>query len=206
MESNCYFFEDVVHSENAAGVGFQLCGEVLSPDECDHIFDLAKEWSVPLLSGDNPIPNETYTDARMGYVYLEDESVKYYEKLTSVGRHWNDQYWKMDVTGVFECFDVIEYSAPHGGMHWHIDLSTGGASTANRKVNILTQLSDPNDYEGGDLQLFVPHDKLEIPIMNCPREKGSVVVFPPWIPHRVTPVTKGTRKSMVTYLHGPAIR
>lgn len=207
MESNCYFFNDVVHSVNLAGVGYHFCGQVLSSEQCDEIYnDLTTNWETPMMSDDNPVPNTTYTNAKMGYVFLNERSAPYYELLTDVGRHWNSQYWQMDVTGVFECFDVIEYDAPHGGMHWHIDLSTGGQSTANRKVNILAQLSDPDEYEGGELQLFVPHERKELPFVNAPKEKGSVIVFPPWVPHRVTPVTSGKRKSMVTYLHGPAIR
>ena len=108
--------------------------------------------------------------------------------------------------GTYECIDVIEYSSPHGGMGWHIDLSTGGGSTANRKLNILLQLSDPDEYEGGELQLFVPHQNKELPIVTLPKEKGNMVVFPPWVPHRVCPVTKGTRRSLVTYLHGPPLK
>ena len=205
MESNCFFFNDVVHSENKAGVGYHLCGPVLSPEQCDDIVDQAVGWHTPILSQDDPRPNESYTNAKIGYVYLNEKSLPYYDILTQHARRWNDEYWHMDVLGVFVCFDLIQYSAPHGGMHWHFDLSTGGTTTANRKVNIITQLSDPDDYEGGDLQLFVPHEKKDFPVVTAPKEKGSALVFPPWIAHRVTPVTKGVRTSVVTYLHGPPI-
>ena len=206
MDSNCFFFNDVVHSVNKAGVGYHDCGQVLSPEQCEEIYHLAVEWEPPMISGDNPVPNESYRDAKIGLMYLTDKSFPYYDLLTGIARDWNDVYWQMDVTGVFECIDVIEYGPHNGGMQWHIDLSTGGHSTANRKVNILAQLSDPSDYEGGELQLFSPHENKDVPIVIAPKEQGNVMIFPPWVPHRVTEITKGKRRSLVTYLHGPAIR
>ena len=41
---------------------------------------------------------------------------------------------------------------------------------------------------------------------NIIREKGRVLIFPSFLPHKVTPVTKGVRKSLVTWMEGPAWR
>ena len=67
------------------------------------------------------------------------------------------------------------------------------------------QLSDSNEYEGGDFEFdndIVPNnfDK------NIIREKGRVLIFLLFLPHKVTPVTKGVRKSLVTWMEGPAWR
>lgn len=80
-----------------------------------------------------------------------------------------------------------------------------------RKVSITVNLSDPEDYEGGDLWLtHLPSDsnsdKLETFTNPDFRTKGAVVVFPSWVRHRVTPVTKGTRYSAVAWFNGPPIR
>ena len=63
------------------------------------------------------------------------------------------------------------------------------------------QLSDPDEYEGGDLQ-FMLNQK----IVNAPREKGTIIVFPSFMMHRVTPITKGIRKSIVGWIAGPPYR
>lgn len=63
------------------------------------------------------------------------------------------------------------------------------------------QLSDTDAYEGGDLQ-FMINNKIE----NTPREKGTIIIFPSFIMHRVTPITKGTRHSIVGWVSGPPYR
>jgi len=63
------------------------------------------------------------------------------------------------------------------------------------------QLSDPDEYEGGDLQ-FMFNQK----IVSAPREKGTIIVFPSFMMHRVTPITKGVRKSIAGWVAGPPYR
>ena len=60
------------------------------------------------------------------------------------------------------------------------------------------QLSDENDYEGGDLVFHTGYAK-----EKANRGKGSVIVFDSRVYHEVTPVTKGTRKSLVCWARGP---
>jgi PKHD-type hydroxylase len=70
-----------------------------------------------------------------------------------------------------------------------------------RKISITVQLSDPNDYEGGVLELNVGNT-----IVQMPKEKGCAVLFPSYILHRVTPVTKGIRKSLVLWVGGTTFK
>jgi PKHD-type hydroxylase len=66
-----------------------------------------------------------------------------------------------------------------------------------RKVSLTIQLSDSDDYEGGELQLL--RGRMQ---ENMPKGKGCVVVFPSYLLHRVSPVTKGKRISMVLWVGG----
>ena len=61
------------------------------------------------------------------------------------------------------------------------------------------QLSDPDEYE--DLQFMINQN-----IVNASKEKGTIVVFPSFIMHRVTPITKGTRQSIVGWVSGPPFK
>ena len=63
------------------------------------------------------------------------------------------------------------------------------------------QLSDADAYEGGDLQFMINNK-----IVNAPREKGTIIIFPSFVMHRVTPITKGTRQSIVGWVSGPPYR
>jgi len=71
-----------------------------------------------------------------------------------------------------------------------------------RKLSVTCCLSDPNDYEGGELEFnFRNTSKKENNIRTCEeiREQGSICVFPSFVWHRVKPVTKGTRYSLVVW-------
>jgi PKHD-type hydroxylase len=98
-----------------------------------------------------------------------------------------------------------EYRAEDEGCYnWHIDTMLQDPKPSQRKLSMVIQLSDPEDYEGGQLEIqpwFMeppPADKL--------KGQGSVIVFPSLLHHRVTPVTKGTRYSMVAWMEGPKWR
>jgi PKHD-type hydroxylase len=92
--------------------------------------------------------------------------------------------------------------------HWHCDSFTKPYDCPGkpehgkiRKLSAVISLSDDDEYEGGDFQFdFRNSDKgKNVKSVTEFRKKGSVIVFPSFIYHRVTPVTKGTRYSLVTW-------
>ena len=68
-----------------------------------------------------------------------------------------------------------------------------------RKLSFTLQLSDPDDYEGGNVQLLDETGKSYI----APRQRGCIILFDSRTQHRVLKVTKGTRKSIVGWVVGP---
>jgi|TARA_B100000035_G_scaffold217621_1_gene186610 PKHD-type hydroxylase len=68
-----------------------------------------------------------------------------------------------------------------------------------RKLSFVVQLSDHDDYEGGNLQLLDEAGNSYI----APRQRGTVILFDSRTQHRVLKVTKGTRKSLVGWAVGP---
>ena len=71
-----------------------------------------------------------------------------------------------------------------------------------RKLSVVLQLSDPDDYEGGNLQFLFSDGKKSF----APRKRGTIVVFDSRTPHRVLKVKSGTRKSIVGWVVGPRWR
>lgn len=72
-----------------------------------------------------------------------------------------------------------------------------------RKISVTVSLNDPAEYEGGNLQFdFGPHKAERYLTCTEIRPKGSVIVFPSHVYHQVTPVTKGTRYSLVCWSLG----
>ena len=70
-----------------------------------------------------------------------------------------------------------------------------------RKLSFTIQLTDENEYEGGEL-IFYHHDEQK----KAPKSKGTIVFFESDISHEVTPVTKGVRHSLVSWVQGPNLR
>ena len=94
-----------------------------------------------------------------------------------------------------ESIQYTEYFDNGGHYDWHQDIGPGELSI--RKVSVTIQLSDSDEYEGGDLE-FLRGATPE----QAPRGKGVAVLFPSYLLHRVTPLTGGTRRSLVLWLGG----
>lgn len=122
-----------------------------------------------------------------------------YEKFAAMITEANNALWHFDVTGIF---DDLQYTVYHeGGGHydWHMDVT--GGKFSRRKISITLQLSEPDEYTGGDFEFMISKD-----ITSLPRKKGCAIVFPSFFLHRVTPVTSGTRKSLVLWVSGQPFR
>jgi PKHD-type hydroxylase len=90
-------------------------------------------------------------------------------------------------------------SSDEGHYDWHMDASAPKDGT-QRKLSISILLSDPSEFEGGELQFKGMEDQKVL------TKQGSIVVFPSFIEHKITPVTKGVRYSAVTWVSGPAFK
>lgn len=124
------------------------------------------------------------------------ESKWIYERIQGVARALNDRVYQFALSGFSENLQYTVYHGAEGGHYdWHVD---HGPLRTRRKLSISVQLSDPSQYEGCDLQ-FQAGNKIE----TAPRERGTVIAFPSYVLHRVTPCTKGTRKAIVAWTTGP---
>ena len=100
-----------------------------------------------------------------------------------------------------EGYENFQYTRYRKGefYDWHID--AGDLSTEyERKISATIILSDPKEYEGGEFQCVIG-GRVDEPMTVKPK-KGDAIFFASWMPHRVTPVTKGVRKSLVCWVMG----
>jgi len=114
----------------------------------------------------------------------------------------NAQYFRFDLTGFGEPIQLTNYDSTEHGMYgWHVDFG-GGFNTPSRKLSLVLQLSDPSEYEGGALELQ-PNNAQAV---RMRKHRGLITVFPSWTLHQVTPVTWGSRQSLVLWVTGPAFK
>jgi PKHD-type hydroxylase len=107
----------------------------------------------------------------------------------------NEALWQFDLTGILDNIQFTVYHDGGGHYDWHLDI--GPRELSWRKISLTIQMSEDEDYEGGELEFMLGPRPIK-----APRGKGVVVVFPSYLLHRVTPVSKGTRKSMVLWVGG----
>lgn len=96
-----------------------------------------------------------------------------------------------------------EYHASENGHYsWHHDIDWNRNDGLDRKLSVTVQLSDPSDYEGGEFQF----SETQSPDIAQSKVKGTVLVFPSYLQHAVSPVTSGVRRSLVAWFEGPKWR
>jgi hypothetical protein len=113
--------------------------------------------------------------------------------LTAIGLNINYDIWKYDIThsnqSEFLMYDVKgKYETHVDTFHQH--------SNETRKLTILVFLND--DFEGGKFYIQNGHKRT-----YPEQKKGTVLIFPSFMPHGVEPITKGVRYSIVTWMVGP---
>jgi len=136
-----------------------------------------------------------YRKSRIKWCPQTEEWSWVYNKLHDYIVGANDVMWKFDLSTMSEQIQYTEYyGTQEGGYEWHMDC---GINIQNqRKISVTVQLSDSNEYEGGDLEFNIGKH------MVAPRSQGAAVIFPSFYLHRITPVTKGVRKSFVLWVGG----
>tara|TARA_R100000908_G_C3706847_1_gene115056 strand:+ start:125 stop:730 length:606 start_codon:yes stop_codon:yes gene_type:complete len=166
--------------------------EVFSKEECEKIIKIAKDTGM-----EEATTHDGKKDIRKSDVswLMPSENLDWaYRKITDTVLHLNERYFKFDISGFNEGFQFTNYKAPSGNYGKHVDRAN---NFVIRKLSLSVQLSDPKDYEGGDLRLY---ESNKAKVMQ--KEQGTLILFPSFILHEVMPVTKGERNSLVAWVTG----
>ena len=183
--------------------------DVLKPHECNSI--------ISCLSDLEPTPagvgvenfsrkDEKIRNSKIIWIpYGTKESEKYewiYENVTKMISQINQTHFKFDLTA-FGNIQYTIYDGNESSSYYTSHRDTMIEYTSVRKLSFTIQLSDPSEYEGGELQLY--DNSVDTPFI-VPKSQGMVTAFPSYVLHEVTPVTKGIRKSLVVWVVGPAFK
>ncbi len=174
--------------------------DALSPDDCGRVVALARDAS---LRDAGLVGGRKHDLRRADLAWLDDipGAAWVMEAMTALVARANREAFSFDLTDFAESAQVARYEAAREGhFGWHSDIGAG-ALAARRKLTVVVQLSDPGDYEGGALELW-PDSSTHTALAA----QGTATIFPSFLLHRVTPVTRGTRWSLTLWAHGPAFR
>jgi PKHD-type hydroxylase len=179
-----------VHWENA-----------FSNEELDILQAEAKKSQDEAMVGDETPGGAVKPETRVTKIsWLNPEEFRWaYDRVVEVIKRVNYYYYNYDLTD-FQMMQLANYDATQNGKYeWHADTGDGFA----RKLSFALQLSDPQEYEGGDFEVMHPGCA---ETLQCPKRRGDMIIFPSYRVHRVQPVTKGSRQSMVAWINGPRFR
>jgi len=168
--------------------------KAFSKEECEEIIKIGKSKNLELGKTGN---NKNVTEVRssnISWLFPDDNLEWVFRRLTDITINLNNRFFKFDIFSFNEGLQFTNYKAPSDKYGKHIDR---GYDFVIRKLSLSLQLTDPKEYEGGELQLHVESKPL---IMK--KEQGTLILFPSFTLHEVTPVTKGERNSLVGWVTG----
>jgi len=174
---------------------------VLTPAECQWLIDLplpSADAAIEVRADDPAHKGESLVNygvrrTRIKAIPPTPESTWVFQRLASLVQRVNQATFRFQLDGQMSV-DVLEYD-PTGYFDWHVDLGPGIFAT--RKLSMVTFLTPPEAYEGGNLCFMDQGDPLRLP-------QGTTAIFPSYLLHKVEPVTRGTRYTLVSWAHGPS--
>ncbi|WP_404382722.1 2OG-Fe(II) oxygenase [Caenispirillum salinarum] len=172
---------------------------VFSAEDCDRIVALRDRLAAEAAGLVNGV--STSAVRRSHIVWLDHDAPDtawIAARLTRAVADVNRDVFGFALTGFDEEIQLTEYRAEVAGFYdWHSDIG-GRGIPQSRKLSLTVQLSDPADYDGGALELNTRGEP-----EAAPRDRGTAIAFPSYALHRVAPVTRGIRRSLVVWTHGP---
>lgn len=149
---------------------------------------------------DKPIES-LYRISEISWIPINKFTYSLYQKINRLILDVNESFYKFDLLSL-ERLQFTRYNSNVSGLYnKHLDCGTLNDYNIDRKLSMVMQLSDPDDYSGGDLVLHCSQDPSVVE-----KKQGRIVFFPSHILHEVTPITSGNRLSLVSWISGPALR
>jgi PKHD-type hydroxylase len=181
---------------------FAYALDVLTDDEIKLIELLA---SKSTMQGDGALEggmsDEVIRKNKISWLEVNEESKDLYMKISNIVQQLNERFYKYDLTEM-EDLQYAEYQSDTLG-HYTTHSDDGYKYNLFRKLSLSIQLSDESEYQGGEL-VFHRFSKKNPAV--APKTKGTLILFPSYVLHEVTPVTAGVRKSLVSWIVGPRFK
>nr|BAR16490.1 2OG-Fe(II) oxygenase [uncultured Mediterranean phage uvMED] len=183
--------------------------KAISKENCQKILSIGRNKVLnegTIYEENKPTVDKTRRDCKVAWVHEPwiYELLNPYIKEANEKANWNFQWdWNQDM-------QFTSYNKDHY-FGWHSDQGPKPFVSNNknfngkiRKISLTLQLTDPSKYEGGDFQFkwFSKQGVEDIKTVKEAKELGTLIIFPSFIWHQVTPITKGKRESLVNWSVG----
>ena len=169
-------------------------------EECRRIIALRDKLAQETGTTSTFGSDKSYRESQISWIRLEEETRWIFEKTNQIMNRVNQSTYQMDLSGFGEPLQLASYRVGHH-YDWHIDTGGEESRAGARKLSFIVQLSKETDYEGGEVQVRYGPDP-----MSLQKARGTIIVFPAYVLHRVRPILRGERISLVGWMAGPPFR
>jgi PKHD-type hydroxylase len=173
---------------------------VFNAEECSDLIKLAldSDSKTQAKTGTDPILNNVRKGSVVWLDEKKEENFWVYRRCTDIISNLNKKYFNYDLTFIETLqFTIYDDTNDYYGMH--VDNMYRGYGC--RKLSFSVQLSSEENYSGCELKLYYDNKPV-----TAPKNLGMLIAFSSMVLHEVTPITKGTRYSLVGWVHGPKFK
>ncbi len=142
----------------------------------------------------------TLRECEVKWLHINPEISWLFTKIHKCVTSVNESFFHYDLNSA-EPLQYTVYHSPGGTFGQHIDMAPDKG--LHRKLSFSIQLSDPTEYQGGDVLIYC--HSLEHSI-TANKNKGSITIFPSFTIHEVKPVINGMREALVGWFSGPPFK
>ncbi len=185
---------------------YHIVRNALPHDLCDHLILESFLYNTPDIAKVREGKDSFHTDPM-----VRNTEVVFHPCKSDLGKFFKqnaktvnkEAEWFFNISRI-ETIQILKYT--RGSFYnRHADLTTPsgiGYHQKQRKISCSLQLNSPTEYYGGGFNLFT----FEGQELNMSLNKGDLLLFPSFIPHEVTQVTKGIRYSSTAWIEGLSFR
>jgi PKHD-type hydroxylase len=183
---------------------YEIWDEVIPAAYCDHLvsrFEKYPQQNATIGFDGDFVADDDFRSSIIRWLDPLEADKDVNQLMMKYVKSANRNLFGADITSLNEIQFTEYHATQNGHYNWHQDVWWENPSPYDRKISIVIQLSPEDSYTGGEFEFF-----------NGPSldgrftKQGSILVFPSFILHRVTPVTSGVRKSLVSWIEGPKWR
>lgn len=189
----------VKHNENYMSQPYFLWKKIISDETIEKIHSAANalpQTDASVGSNGNSKVDPNVRISNVSWIHYNDQHKEIFDQI--IPRVDSINYWHFGF--LLHGMESFQYTRYHPGGHYkfHNDV-IAKKENEQRKLSIVVSLTDPAEYEGGRFFLNPTGD---VP-MQFKFEKGDMMAFPSYVPHKVEPVTSGLRTTLVSWIYGP---
>ncbi len=171
----------------------------LSDEVCDEIIEKCKELDAQAAStfrsGEGNADQNRLTQIR--WIPKDDEHNWINGIFEEYAKRANE-YFDLEISYLPE-LQFTEYKDIGYHYGWHHDIDWGNQTGTHRKISLVLQLTDPDDYSGGEFAF----KHIESPDIDALKKRGTIIAFRSYHIHCVQPILGGARTSVVGWYRGP---